>query len=458
MLKDKTTDPIRLVDPEAPNAAMETTSMPSGTVSLPAPLSALEGSSLGNSFLVFAKKGHVCLFRGARECLIQRSRLLHFVRDGKGTVKCPCGFYLIARRLREDAIHPERDTFCFAAKANEAALHKCRHGALRARTTALPVRPPFDGQRAIRLCVGVMDWRAPRLGESRHQEPPRREYAKQPRLSPLATLQKIQRDAETNVVDHAFYALPKGKRFWARRLFARLKSKTDELTVTKSCTFGEITCVPERNLVPIDRCFENVTNVNSKTLVLIGFMRPPSRHSPMTLNDGVYEIGLDGFCGTVRVPRERWKRAKRSFGRIVSNGLLRTLAILFVQRDQSGQLFVRKLAWQNVTPEGVPSQSSYEARMIRYCVRKQRTFEKPLPKQEIKVGDHYLLPDLILTDTAPRRPIEVWGRRDPEYLGDRRAKTERYKAAGIVFTGWDARRGDPLPKLPPTVDSTGFGS
>jgi len=122
----------------------------------------------------------------------------------------------------------------------------------------------------------------------------------------------------------------------------------------------------------------------------------------------------------------------------------RVVGLYLVEVTQRGELWARDGALLTCSREYLPCDSSYEVDLANRMSDGGRRFDKPM---RIDLQED-LLPDFELLDTAPPRPMEVWGRNDADYTAHKAVKLERYRARGAQVWQWEAWRDSLPPPLP----------
>lgn len=121
------------------------------------------------------------------------------------------------------------------------------------------------------------------------------------------------------------------------------------------------------------------------------------------------------------------------------------IGLLAVEVSTRGNVNVVDGALMLTTRDYIPVDSSYEAALAKHLVEAARCFIKPL---HYDVRDQ-LLPDFVLTDTAPEDTyLEVFGMDTAQYEQRKQEKIKLYAEQGKPLWSWEAYRGQEWPPLP----------
>lgn len=194
-------------------------------------------------------------------------------------------------------------------------------------------------------------------------------------------------------------------------------------------------------------------------LVVVGRLKPynDGKNAPAVTMAAGQRLPLAGWdCARPFLRETHAQGLQRSFHREIEAwqaGAV-TYAILIIQPQPKGEHFdLVRIALMRVSPRAVPVDSGYEAEVEDALVAQGRWFDKPMRYID---GDD-TLPDfrLLHTGGAPLT-MEVFGRRDPEYLARMHEKVTSYdrQFGSQGWWRWEAFTSCPMPPLPPPATTS----
>lgn len=311
-----------------------------------------------------------------------------------------------------------------------------------------------DGSVKIRLEIGmVVRDSATDVISPTDVDRPSRPGSKRQSAIKLAGLLHYLWDAATLNQWRPYWA---GKRNF-RQVFWRINQAADDVS-TGNLKLVDQLLLPamaqdspeaERNRLRVDSALQG-----KRRMLIIAPLASYSLEREQRMTKDLAIAGFHGIPKALLRPGQ-WELMSKRYRAAVAGWKAGQTAIVIAQievkeRDGRQSANVIDAALMAVTPQWIPTESSYERLIAEKLVNEGRSFNKPLRYNQEQDD---VFPDFILTDCAGGEvPMEVFGRDDEEYLKRKADKTAYYdRQYGVGgWWCWDATKGrTEVPPFPP---------